>query len=94
MRYSELLILARDRVLLWLGREKRNSEDSEPAEEDAPGEAVTVWELQLVLREGSLVELDRHDAQHLFPVRLLLEDLAEFRLSRLARQEEVQRLVE
>jgi hypothetical protein len=32
------------------------------------------------------VELDRHDTQHVFPVRLVPQDLAEFGLGRLSGQ--------
>jgi hypothetical protein len=46
----------------------------------------------LVRRHVPLVELDRHDAQYVFPVRLVLEDLAQLRLGGLTGHEEVQRL--
>jgi hypothetical protein len=45
-------------------------------------------------RHAPLVELDRHDAQYVFPVRLVLEDLPELGLGRFPGQEEVQRLAE
>ena len=36
-------------------------------------------------RYVTLVEFDRHDAHHVFPVRLILEDFAQLSLGRFAR---------
>jgi hypothetical protein len=48
----------------------------------------------LVRRQLPPVKRDRHDAQYVFPVRLVQEDLAQLCLGSFPRQEEVQRFVE
>ena len=47
----------------------------------------------LISRQVALVEFDRHDAQHVFPVGLVVQDLPEFGLGCSPREEEVERLV-
>ncbi len=44
---------------------------------------------RLVCRHLPPVELDRHDSQHVFPVGLVLEDLAQLSLGRFECQEEI-----
>jgi len=66
---------------------------------DNPGERVWAHRFAtgtaqgLVRRHVPPAEFDRHDPQHVFPVRLVPEDLAQLRLGRFPRQEKVQRLV-
>ena len=50
--------------------------------------------LFLVRRYVPLIELDRHDAQHVSPVRLVQQNLAQFGLGGFSSQEKVQRSVE
>jgi hypothetical protein len=45
----------------------------------------------LVRRQVSFVQLDRHDAQDVHPLGLVLEDLPQLRLGGFLGQEEVQR---
>lgn len=46
----------------------------------------------LVRRGVPLVELDRHNAKHVSPIGLILEDLSQLRLGGLPAEEDIERL--
>jgi hypothetical protein len=61
--------------------------------EEQPSADKSPWHGS-VLRESAPVELDRHNAQHVFPVGLVAQNLPQLRLGGLAGEKEIKRLVE